>query len=45
MDLSGYDKYMTGKLSDYELPEDILQQCAKDLENMPKAPMRKSGRW
>jgi len=45
MDLAGYDKYMSGKLSDYELPEEILQQCTKDLEKMPKAPIRKSGRW
>jgi len=45
MDLSGYDKYMSGKLSDYELPEEVLQQCTKDLAKMPPAPMRKSGRW
>jgi tryptophan synthase beta chain len=45
MDLAGYDKFMSGKLTDYELPDDILQQCTKGLENMPKAPMRKSGRW
>jgi len=45
MDLSGYDKYMSGNLSDYELPEEVLQQCTKDLAKMPKAPMRKSGRW
>jgi len=45
MDLAGYDKFMSGKLSDYELPEDVLQQCTKDLAKMPKAPIRKSGRW
>jgi tryptophan synthase beta chain len=45
MDLSGYDKYMSGKLSDYELPDEVLKKCTKDLANMPKAPMRKSGRW
>jgi len=45
MDLSGYDKYMSGKLSDYELPDEVLQQCTKDLEKMPKAPARKTGRW
>jgi len=45
MDLSGYDKYMSGQLSDYELPDDVLKKCEKDLEKMPKAPARKSGRW
>jgi len=45
MDLSGYDKFMSGQLTDYELPEEVLQQCTKDLDKMPKAPMRKSGRW
>ncbi len=45
MDLSGYDAYMAGKLSDYELPEDVLQKYTKDLDKLPKAEMRKSGRW
>ncbi|MBP7050716.1 MAG: TrpB-like pyridoxal phosphate-dependent enzyme [Phycisphaerae bacterium] len=45
MDLAGYDNFMSGRLTDYELPEDLLQKYTKDLEKMPKAPMRKSGRW
>ncbi len=45
MDLAGYDSFMSGKLSDYELPEEILLQYTKDLDKMPAAPMRKSGRW
>ncbi len=45
MDLSGYDAYMAGKLSDYELPEDVLVKYTKELEKLPKAEMRKSGRW
>jgi len=45
MDLSGYDNFMSGRLTDYELPEDILQKYTKDLDKLPKAPMRKSGRW
>jgi tryptophan synthase beta chain len=45
MDLSGYDGYMSGKLSDYELPEDVLQKYTKDLDKFPKAEMRKTGRW
>ena len=45
MDLSGYNAYLSGKLSDYELPEQELRRFTKDLEKLPKAEMRKSGRW
>lgn len=45
MDLSGYDAYLAGKLTDYELPEEELTRYAKDLERLPAAPMRKTGRW
>jgi len=45
MDLVGYDNYLSGKLSNYEMPEDELFKFTKDLEKFPKAPMRKTGRW
>lgn len=45
MDLSGYDAYLAGKLTDYELPEEELTRYAKDLERLPAAPIRKTGRW
>ncbi len=45
MDLMGYDAYLSGKLTDYELPEEELQKYLKDLENLPKAEMRKTGKW
>jgi tryptophan synthase beta chain len=45
MDLSGYDSYLSGKLTDYELPEDVLQKYTKQLDNLPPAAMRKTGRW
>lgn len=45
MDLSGYDAFMSGKLSDYDLPEEVLQKYTKDLEKLPPAEARKSGRW
>jgi tryptophan synthase beta chain len=45
MDLSGYDAFMSGKLSDYDLPEADLKKYTKELEKFPKAEMRKSGRW
>jgi len=45
MDLTGYDAYLSGKLIDYELPEEELMKYTKDLENLPKAEMRKTGKW
>jgi len=45
MDLSGYDAYLSGKLSDYELPEDQLERFTKDLEGLPEAPQNRSGKW
>jgi tryptophan synthase beta chain len=45
MDLSGYNAYLSGQLSDYELPDEDLQRYTKELENLPGAEMRKSGRW
>jgi len=35
-DLSGYDKYMSGELSDYSYPEDEIK---KNLESLPKIPV------
>jgi tryptophan synthase beta chain len=45
MDLTGYDAYMSGKLKDYELPDEELYKYIKELEALPKAEMRKSGKW
>ncbi len=45
MDLVGYDKYLTGKLADYEPPESELLKNTKELEKFPPAAMRKTGRW
>jgi tryptophan synthase beta chain len=45
MDLMGYDSYLSGKLRDYELPENELLKYTKELDKFPKAAMRKTGRW
>jgi hypothetical protein len=45
MDLVGYDAYLSKKLTDYDLPAEELQKYTKDLENLPKAEKRKSGKW
>ena len=36
LDLSGYDKFLSGELTDYELPHDDLRQSLQDIENLPK---------
>lgn len=39
MDLQGYDAYLSGKISDYPLPEEMLQRSiAASLEGLPKVP-------
>ncbi|MFO7655784.1 MAG: TrpB-like pyridoxal phosphate-dependent enzyme [Bacteroidales bacterium] len=35
MDLVGYDKYLTGQLSNYELPDEIIQQNLEELKGYP----------
>ena len=45
MDLSGYDAYMSGKLKDYELPDEELYKFTNELDKFPKAAKRKSGKW
>lgn len=36
MDLVGYDKYMTGQLGDYELPDDIIKKNLEEISGYPK---------
>lgn len=38
MDLSGYDAFFDGKLSDYELPEEELQKSLASLKGLPLPP-------
>lgn len=45
MDLTGYDKYLSGQLTDYELPDAEMNKFLKVLKDLPKAEMRKSGKW
>lgn len=45
MDLSGYDAYMSGKLSDYEMPEEDLLRFTQELDSLPPAEIRKTGKW
>jgi tryptophan synthase beta chain len=45
MDLTGYDAFFSGKLTKYSLSDGDLEKFTADLKNLPKAEMRKSGRW
>lgn len=45
LDLSGYDMFMSGKLTDYSLPEKDIKESLKALEGFPKAQERKTGKW
>ncbi|RPJ59896.1 MAG: TrpB-like pyridoxal phosphate-dependent enzyme [Acidobacteria bacterium] len=45
MDLAGYDKYLSGNLSELRLSEQDIEEYLKPLENLPKPERRKSGRW
>ncbi len=40
MDLSGYDNFLNGHLTDYHLPDDELQRSTAVLDNLPKPPPR-----
>ena len=45
MGLTGYDIYLSGKLTDYELPDGDMKKLTKQLENVPKAEVRTTGKW
>jgi len=45
MDLSGYDRYLSGELPELRLSDEEIQKYQKSLENLPKPERRKSGRW
>ncbi len=45
MDLTGYDAYLSGRLTDYELPEDSLKKSTACLKDLPKPSTKKSGKW
>ena len=45
MDLTAYDAYLQGKLTDYPLPEKEMAQSLEALKGLPLAEARKSGKW
>ncbi|MBN1795108.1 MAG: TrpB-like pyridoxal phosphate-dependent enzyme [Sedimentisphaerales bacterium] len=45
MDLTGYDAYLSGKLSDYSLPDDDIKKYTEPLKQFPPAEKHKTGKW
>jgi tryptophan synthase beta chain len=45
MDLIGYEKYLSGKLENYVLPEDLLSKSLKSIAGLPKPAAVKTGKW
>jgi tryptophan synthase beta chain len=45
MDLTGYEKFLSGQLQDFPLPEEMLQKSLKPLEGLPKPSTAKTGKW
>ncbi len=45
MDLTGYDAYLSGKLTDYELSQEDFDKFTSCFKDMPKPPVNKSGKW
>ena len=45
MDLNGYDAFMSGKLFNYSLPQEDMDQSLQALQGHPAAEMGKTGKW
>ena len=45
MDLTGYQAFLEGKLVDFPLPEEELQESLHVMDKLPKPSMAKSGKW
>ena len=45
MDLTGYDSYFQGKLTDYALPEAELTKSLEPIKDLPKPSLAKTGKW
>jgi tryptophan synthase beta chain len=45
LDLTGYDAYFQGRLTDHALEEEELKKSTAVLEGLPKPSQEKTGRW
>ena len=44
MDLTGYEKYLTGRLKNFSLPDSVLRKSLRTLKDYPKPPLKKPAR-
>ncbi|MDD5217560.1 MAG: TrpB-like pyridoxal phosphate-dependent enzyme [Candidatus Omnitrophica bacterium] len=45
MDLAGYDKFLSGELSEYSLPDQILKDSLGKIRHHPQLAAKKTGKW
>jgi len=45
MDLTGYEKFLTGTLSEYSMPEEDLRASLESIKDLPKLSEEYSGKW
>lgn len=45
LDLAGYEKYLSGKLTEYSLSDTELCESLKAIKDLPKAKKEKTGKW
>lgn len=45
MDLSGYDKYFSGQLQDFELPDADVKRAMSAIKHHPKPAVVRTGKW
>jgi tryptophan synthase beta chain len=45
MDLTGYDKFFSGELHDFPLPEELLTGSLSSISEMPRPEAVRSGQW
>jgi tryptophan synthase beta chain len=45
MDLLGYDKFFSGELSNYSLPQEEIDKAESELASFPKAQVNRTGKW
>ena len=45
MDLTGYDKYLSGQLTDYVLPQKEIDKAEAELSGLPKPAVNRTGKW
>lgn len=45
MDLSGYESFLNGELEEHALEQEKIDEAEAELDNLPRAEVKKSGKW